>query len=300
MPVSRATRSSFAVALALHTLIVAKIATRPSLVVAATPEAAPLELSFVELAEVPAPAATPPVADEAPAAPLAARGPTNATAAAKGDPAPPARAALAAAPPLVGAAEGNAGVVSPRAETSAEAAPRPVDFGLRMGSFDGRPRSPAEAGPAGPRVEQSGREAPVDAAKIFRDAADKRDLALGVGFGGPVAAAARSALSSPSAPVGGSGRYEVRTNAVGQIVAVRALSGDVAWQAFAASLQAALAGRTLRVPEGARGVVVVVALEARQQEVAGARSNVLRFDVANLAAGPSRVVSARVESERTL
>lgn len=308
MPISRATRSSFAVAIALHAVLVAKIATRPIAAVQQAAEATPIDLSFVELADaLPRPTA-PLDADGASLAPLAATTPraqANGRAPAK-DPLPPpsTNAPLPAeVSPLVGAAEGNQGVISPRTEASGAAAPRHVDFGLRMGSFPGGAQAPIDTiptGPTGPRVEGSGREAPVDAAKILRAATDKHDVALGVGFGGPVAGAGRSALSSPSAPLGGRGRYEVRTNAAGQIVAVRALEGDAAWQAFAATLQAVLASRTLRVPEGARGVVVVVALEARQQEVAGAGSSVMRFDVANLAAGPSRVVSARVESERTL
>jgi hypothetical protein len=200
--------------------------------------------------------------------------------------------------PLVAAAPANAGVLSPRSGASAVAstAAPAVRFGLPLGSFS---EGTALPGPRADRAPNAG-PTPVDAARVFRDAADARDHALGVGFGGPVAAAGRAALSSPQAPVGGHGRYEVRADATGRVVSVRALDGDPAWQAFAGTLQAVLAGRTLRVPEGARGVVVVVALDARQKEVAGGPSGITSFDVANLAAGPSRVVSARIESERTL
>lgn len=303
MTISRASGVSLFAALALHALIVGKIASRPQVVADAGAETVPLDLTFVQLEPPPLAEPSPSSVTEPTAPPVTEPSSTTAAQARPTARVEAATTPLPDAPPLVGASENNEGVLSPRVGAPAASAPVAagrIDFGLRPGSFSDGPPAPTQTGPVGPRVEHSAREAPVDAARILRAATDKHDVALGVGFGGPVAAAGRSALSSPHAPLGGRGRYEVRTNAAGQIVAVRALEGDAAWQAFAATLQAVLASRTLRVPEGARGVVVVVALEARQQEVAGRGSSVMNFDVANLAAGPSRVVTARVESERVL
>ena len=310
MPLSRAFLLSLTAAVALHVVVVVRVASRPLVVAVAGTEAVPFDMQLnalptSELHEVDLGPASPPPATPDDTATPAALAPRLAAVGRPivRDPSTPPDASPPAVTPLVGAGEGNEGVLSPRATgpaSSPAAVAPPVRFGLPLGSFAEGAPAPKQEGPVGPRVERSAQEAPVDAAKILRAATDKHDVALGVGFGGPVAAAGRSALSSPSAPIGGRGRYEVRTNATGQIVSVRALEGDAAWQAFATTLQAVLASRTLRVPEGARGVVVVIALEAKQKEIAGGPSGIMNFDVANLAAGPSRVVSARVESERTL
>lgn len=301
---SRATVTALGAALALHGAVVVAVASGPVTQGPAIGNAAPLEVTFeaaFEAAPEPLPVPTRPAprSDDAPTvamrSPLAALlpGPPRAQSPAALEPAPVVASAGAAEPPLGPAIRGDL-AFDPRAAAVTPPVASSLRYGLPLGSFsDGPPAA------SGPRV--SARDpGPVDAARVLRDAATAHDLARGTGFGGPVAAAGRSVLLSGQAPTTGQGRYEVRTDASGRVVSVRALGGDAAWQALAQTLASALAGRTLRVPPDSKGVVVVVALSAKTKAIAGDGEGIMSFDVANLAAGPARVVSSRIESERTL
>jgi hypothetical protein len=154
----------------------------------------------------------------------------------------------------------------------------------------------------GPRVAV---QDPERAAKLVRELIETADKNKGLGFGGPVVSAARTAALSVDAPSEGAATFEVLTDADGVVTSVRMTDGQPGWSRAAASLISALRGQKLRIPSGTSGVAVIVRVEARMQLPSGQSSSTpkfggggLQFDVADVAAKPSRVVSSRLLSER--
>jgi hypothetical protein len=154
----------------------------------------------------------------------------------------------------------------------------------------------------GPRVATTD---PDKAGKLLREMLDTADKNKGLGFGGPVVSAARAAALSVEAPPEGAATFEVLTDADGIVTSVRMTDGQPGWSRAAASLTASLRGQKLRIPAGSAGVVVVVRVEARMQLPSGQTSGLpkfggpgVQFDLADVAAKPSRVVSSRIVSER--
>jgi hypothetical protein len=151
---------------------------------------------------------------------------------------------------------------------------------------------------------------PDKAGKLLRESMGRADQARGLGFGGPVASAARQASLSRLAPIEGAATFEVLTGPDGRVTSVilrGSRGGD--WGPVVSELRALLAGQRLRVPEGAPGVAVAVRVEAKRQLPSGkapeASSVELeglggKFDLADLSGKVSRIVSARVVDERRL
>jgi hypothetical protein len=100
------------------------------------------------------------------------------------------------------------------------------------------------------------------------DTLAQRDVALGLGRGGPLVTAAREAASAPDAPLGTT-ILEVDWNASGSVVAARA--DDRAWGAVAAAIVRGMAGKPLRVRPGAGGMRARLRVVAELSLPAGTR-----------------------------
>lgn len=146
--------------------------------------------------------------------------------------------------------------------------------------------------------------------RSITDGLDARDRSLGLGAGSAVANAAHAAMIGPGAPREGAATIEVRLDGQGNVVSLRiASSKGGPWDPLLAVLRAQLARRKLTVPPASNGALLAVRVEARLQmpsasdhqkgaavrpEGAGVAG---QFDLADIGAKPSRVVSARVVSE---
>lgn len=261
---------------------------------AAGPERAPLarpqsyEVSVVEVPEAPAPVAT---GD--------ARGTGGGTA-----PALRAPRALGPGPRLLTAPAGDPAAPSASAEAPATAAieppeaERPVDLGLgriwvRPGLPDRRKKPEWSTG--------------AQAAGGLGHALEARDQERGLGRGGVVATLARSAALG-AGPEEGEATFLVMADRDGRVTSVSLSEDRGGWSAVTRALERSLAGKRLRVPPGANGLSVAVRVQAKVQlpsgsspkrPVRGAGAGA-EFDVADIGATPTRVVSARVTSERVL
>ncbi len=148
------------------------------------------------------------------------------------------------------------------------------------------------------------------AKRSITDGLDARDRSLGLGAAGVVANAAHAAMTGPEAPREGSATIQLRLDAEGRVVSARvAASRGGPWGPLLAVLRAELARRRLPVPTTSAGVMVAVRVEARLQlpsasdhragpavSLDGGRVGG-PFDLADLAAKPTRVVSARVVTQ---
>jgi hypothetical protein len=124
-----------------------------------------------------------------------------------------------------------------------------------------------------------------------------------------VATLARSAAIS-GGPSEGEASFTVQTDREGRVASVTLgeTRGGASWSEVTAALRRALASKRLRVPRGSNGLSIEVLVQAKVQLPSGARpGHALQvqgagaaFDVADAAARPARVVSARVTSERLL
>ena len=154
----------------------------------------------------------------------------------------------------------------------------------RSWSFDPTARSPAElgigthwkrvvgegAGPeAGTSPEAEARATGRTVSESMSDMLAERDVALGLGRGGPLVTAAREAASSPDAPAVGTTILEVEGDASGRVTAARA--DDHAWDAVAAGIVQRMAGKALRVRPGARGIRARLRVVAELSLPAGTR-----------------------------
>jgi len=262
---------------------------------AAGPERAPLappqsyEVSVVEVPEAPAPVAT-----------EDARGSGGGTA-----PAVRASRALGPAPRLLTAPAGDPAAPSGSAEAPSTAAAvdppeveRPVDLGLgriwlRPGLPDRRKKPEWSSG--------------AQSAGGLGQALEARDQERGLGRGGVVATLARSAALG-AGPQEGEATFLVMADRDGRVTSVSLSEDRGGWSAVTRALERSLAGKRLRVPPGANGLSVAVRVQAKVQlpsgsspkhPVRGAGAGA-EFDVADIGATPTRVVSARVTSERVL
>ena len=137
---------------------------------------------------------------------------------------------------------------------------------------------------------------------------EDRDRARGFGRGGVVATLARSAAIA-AGPQTGEGSFLVITDRGGRVVSVTlGESVGAGWADVARALQRALAAKRLRVPVGANGLSVRVQVRSKVQLPSGADPNSparirgpgAEFDVADLGARATRVVSAQITGERLL
>ena len=173
---------------------------------------------------------------------------------------------------------------------------------------------------------------------LFREAHDAHDRELGLGPSAPVVAAAREAGSIPSAPDTGNAVFEVNADASGKVLSASVVSFSAdgsGWIAVAQQLVAVMGSKTLRLPVGAHGFRVRLRISAERTLPSGQRgethagavpddvpgadpvcegtgwmrkctkgmplgATMSTMDVANLAAGASRIVRAHILGEQTL
>jgi hypothetical protein len=88
--------------------------------------------------------------------------------------------------------------------------------------------------------------------RSMRDMLTARDVSLGIGRAGPLVSAAHEAASTSSAPEVGATILEVECDSRGTVVAARAEYRS--WNDVAGAVVRRMAGKTLRVPHGARGL----------------------------------------------
>jgi len=93
-----------------------------------------------------------------------------------------------------------------------------------------------------------------------------RDVALGLGRGGAVLAAAEAAARADDAPAEGVATLDVLVGAAGPVVvAVADTDGDRAgWERVAGAIARSVDPRRVRLPPGARGLRVMVRVEAHR------------------------------------
>ena len=175
---------------------------------------------------------------------------------------------------------------------------RPVDLGLgriwlRPGLPDRRKKPEWSSG--------------AQSAGGLGQALEARDQERGLGRGGVVATLARSAALG-AGPQEGEATFLVMADRDGRVTSVSLSEDRGGWSAVTRALERSLAGKRLRVPPGANGLSVAVRVQAKVQlpsgsspkrPVRGAGAGA-EFDVADIGATPTRVVSARVTSERVL
>jgi hypothetical protein len=103
----------------------------------------------------------------------------------------------------------------------------------------------------------------------------ERDRAVGASRSGPVVTALKEAATLVSSPVNGQAEFIARVDATGLVVAlqpVRVTSGAAEWRNVAAQALKQLAKKRLRVPSGAMGLEVRLAVSSRIQLPSGGGS----------------------------
>jgi hypothetical protein len=125
------------------------------------------------------------------------------------------------------------------------------------------------------------------------------DAELGLVPGGQFVSMARDRVRRSRAPTVSHGSFEFRTDAGGVVISVRCLeasSGRPEWDEVATQLVAdAHAAQPVRVPEGARGVVVVVDVDSSLKTVTGGAPN--RGTVAKVVGAISDPVDTIIDSQ---
>ncbi|MBI5536761.1 MAG: hypothetical protein HY898_28835 [Deltaproteobacteria bacterium] len=177
---------------------------------------------------------------------------------------------------------------------------RSVDLGLGQGAF--WPRWEGNRPPAPRAASTSGG---------LREAMQEHDTAIGMGPGGPVVSAARTA-AQPSTAMGVA-TFTVTCNAQGRVVSVRVAdaSRDMReWTLVADSMASSLRSAVFRVPAGANGLMIAVRIEASKRLPSGARAGPSvapkglglggEFDLSDIGQKPQRVVSTAIVSERAI
>jgi len=168
------------------------------------------------------------------------------------------------------------------------------------------PDHPLQVLPA-PTAAPRRRYDPERGTKVLRDGVRGHDRTLALDFPGATAIAAvlRDAVRASDAPFECSGRFGVTVNAAGRVSAIDLASysgGDPkTWQAVRKSARAQLAGRVFPLKSSfARGAMVAVAVVSRMKMPGGGTGRdgaTLRFDVSDIKARPTRVVSVSVHAQ---
>jgi hypothetical protein len=124
----------------------------------------------------------------------------------------------------------------------------------------------------------------------LREALHDRDVARGLGAGGPVVTAAEASVRESDVPLNAHAILEATTDAQGEVLSVRVLGESVGradWEDVASRVRGALRGRKLRVPPGGGGVVVTVDVTSRWQLASGHDPDV-EVSVGGLPVKPAR------------
>lgn len=140
---------------------------------------------------------------------------------------------------------------------------RAVDLGLTSGAARYAPDSRARA-EEGAVASQTGG---------LVESLDAKDVASGLGRGGPVRSAVESAARSGDAPVFGTATFSVAIRADGTVdVKLTDASRDhVGWQRLEPTIRAALATKPVRLPPKSAGLRVAVRVDASEQFPGGGR-----------------------------
>jgi hypothetical protein len=137
------------------------------------------------------------------------------------------------------------------------------------------PRSASARNDVGPSEHAAIPTVPPRASKSggVIESLDARDAALGLGRGGPIAAAVEAAAHDPAAPVLGSAVFSVSVLGNGKIKVdtLSASSERTQWEKLAPIIESGLAGKAVRVPTSAKGIRVTVRVEASEQFPGGGR-----------------------------
>jgi len=143
-----------------------------------------------------------------------------------------------------------------------------VGLGPRNVFLDGLPGGAERPPVSGPSVPN---EAPgID--QSIRDALSDRDREVGLAAGGPIVGVAEEISRASETPWNAQATFEVVADASGAVTAVHLLDASEAWGAWAQvaqDLNAALRGRTLRVPAGSSGLAVTLDVVSRLQLPSG-------------------------------
>ena len=190
--------------------------------------------------------------------------------------------------------------------------PGALNVGLDAGSTWSVAMQSQRPGAGGADEEHgaSTREVPADPG-MLRAALDEAESERGYGRGGAVVSAVEETGSVRDVS-DGVATLEVSTDEQGRVASVRVLdatSDDAGWGEAARAVREALASHTLRVPRGARGLVVAVRIEVARRLPSGARGIGVApmsrgvggtFDLSDLGAHARPVVHARIVSEKRL
>jgi hypothetical protein len=112
--------------------------------------------------------------------------------------------------------------------------------------------------------------------RILRDSLESHDRALGLGRGGPLVTAAREAASPAFAPEIGSATLEVEADAAGNVLTARAVAASADWGAWndvGRELVRRMAGKPLRLRDGARGLRARLRVIAEHSKPSGERGS---------------------------
>ncbi len=170
---------------------------------------------------------------------------------------PPARAAESEDPPPDGPAPGP-GSAPPAPPPPA---PSPTAYGFRppgweaLGVGGRNPFLPRSAEPEASPL-RSAREASARVQSALRQDARARESELGLGPDGPVRDALTRATYQSSAPVSASAVFEITADGAGNVIGITVAGGGAnieLYRGIAARARAALSGKPLRLPSGARG-----------------------------------------------
>ncbi len=139
------------------------------------------------------------------------------------------------------------------------------------------------------------------ASKVLRDGIRAKDRKLGLDFpgGSAIASVIRDAVRASDAPFDCSSSFVVTVNAQGRVtkVSLNGFTGGSAstWQAVQKSVKAQLAGRAFPLKSSyAKGAMVAVTVRSQVKMPGGGTGRdgaTFSFDVADVAARPTRVVS---------
>ncbi|MFT3766025.1 MAG: hypothetical protein QM820_10985 [Minicystis sp.] len=132
------------------------------------------------------------------------------------------------------------------------AAPAPAATGAGDTAVSPAPKSDSLPPPLVPRAIRA-------PSAVFDGALPRPDTSGGTGAGSQIVGSAR-AIADTKAPRTGHGTVTIEIDAGGNVTRVGSTSPG--WEIFARELQAKLSGRHLRVPSGARGVIVRLAVSA--------------------------------------
>ncbi|WP_394851009.1 hypothetical protein [Pendulispora rubella] len=159
---------------------------------------------------------------------------------------------------------------------------KPIDLGL------GTARGPAVFAP-GPMASA---EPPADERPSrtggLTEALDAADAARGFGRGGPVKLAVEAAARTTDAPTTGKASFDIAVNADGSmhVVLLSANTDFEGWNGIVQAIHSHLARKRVRIPPGAKGLHVVVEVEAKEQFPDGTSPKDLGGKVGMTPAGP--------------